>query len=188
MRDYFSDLLRAVQVQGVDTTVTLHALLFSGATDIITGHPTKGWVDSTIDMIIEPVNAPLQVLYTGLHAGLRAKAYVNTAISDGDEVTDSFGNLWVVLSVLPFQVGDIAVYKQCELALTLGSSYSHPLPTPFPTPIGIGVSDGLPLVISLLNNLEVDKLTLLNLGLLNNLEVDEMTVASISTVAAITVT
>lgn len=185
MRDYFTDLLRAVQVQGVDTKVTLHALLFSGATDAVTGQPTKGWADSTVDMIIEPSGAPLQVFDAGLYAGLKAKASTNAALSDGDEVTDSFGNLWVVLSMLPFQVGDVAVYKQCELALTLGSSYSHPTPV-YPTP-PIGVGAPIILTLQCIHDTEIVTPVVAVIQCIADTEIVTPTiVASILTVVAVT--
>ena len=178
MRDYFADLLHSVQALGVDTEVTLHALLFSGATDLVTGHPTKGWTDSTVDMVIEPVGAPLQVFDTGLYAGLKAKAFTKVALSDGDEVTDSFSNLWIVLSVLPFQVGDTAVYKQCELALALISSYSHPAPAVYPTP-ALGICAPIVLHIDCIVDTEIVTPTVATIQGIVKAEILAPTVAAI---------
>ena len=185
MRDYFAELLRVVQNQGVDTEVTLHALLFSGAADLVTGHPTKGWVDSTVDMIIEPVDAPLQVFDTGIYAGLKANAYTKAVLTDGDEVTDSFSNLWIVLSVLPYTVGDVEVYKKCLLALAIVSSYSHPAPAVYPTaPLGIGAP--IELRIECIADTEILAPTVATIQGIVKAEILAPTEATIATVVTIT--
>lgn len=185
MRDLFTELVSQVERQGVNCSVTLHALLFSGATDAVTGQPTKGWTDSTVDMIIEPSGAPLQVFDAGLYAGLKAKASTKAALSDGDEVTDSFGNLWVVLSVLPFTVGDVAVYKQCELALGIASSYTHPAPV-YPTP-PIGVGAPIVLTLQCIHDTEIVYPVVAVIQCIADTEIVTPTVvAVISTIVAVT--
>ena len=125
LANLWSNLLSKIQAEGVNTAVTIHALEL-GADDGVTGQPSKYWSDVAADMVINPVGAELSHFDTGSHSKLEAKGYTDAAITDGDEVTDGFGNTWAVVGVLPFKVGG---YYECTLNLKLEDTFTHP-PSP----------------------------------------------------------
>ena len=122
LANLWSNLLVKVQSQGVNTAATLHSLEL-GADDGVTGQPSKYWVDVACDMIITPEGVELQHYPVGSHGKLSAKAFTDVSVSDGDEVTDAFGNTWAVAEVLPYTIGG---YKQLTLNLKLEDTFTHP--------------------------------------------------------------
>lgn len=119
-------LLYGVEKQGVDCTVTLHALQLGDADN--TGRFAETFTDSAVKMVINPSGTDLSLVGAGRHSQLKAKAYCKVNVVDGDEVTDSFGNVWRVASAYPFLVGDVVAYYDLELDLKLatGTGSTHP--------------------------------------------------------------
>ena len=113
--------------KGANCDVTLHALSLS--LPDIRGVPTKVWVDSTIKMVITDPAAQQKITGAGLYSQLSVKAKTDSAVYAGDEVTDSFGNVWAVTTVLPYSVGNVFVYYDCALAFKLGNNDMHPSAT-----------------------------------------------------------
>lgn len=122
LANLWSNLLVKMQAQGVNTAATLHALEL-GADDGVTGQPSKYWTDVACDMIITPEGVELQHFQTGSHGKLAAKGFTDASVSDGDEVTDAFGNTWAIVEVVPYKIGG---YKECTLNLQLASNFTHP--------------------------------------------------------------
>jgi hypothetical protein len=122
LANLWTNLLAKMQLQGVNTAVTFHTLEL-GADDGVTGQPSQYWNDVSGDMIITPDGVELQHYSTGLYGKLTAKGFTDGNITDGDEVTDSYGNTWAVVSVTPYKIGG---YNQCTLNLKLESNFAHP--------------------------------------------------------------
>lgn len=122
LTNLWTNMLTKIQAQGVNTAATLHALEL-GEQDSITGTPGKYWQNIACDMIITPEGVELQQFGTGNYNKLSAKGFTNTNVSDGDEVTDSFGNTWAITHVIPYKIGG---FKECTLNLQLASNFTHP--------------------------------------------------------------
>lgn len=122
MANLWTNLLAKMQAQGVNTAVTIHALEL-GADDGITGQPSKYWNDVAGDMIINPDGTELQHFQTGSHTKLTAKGFTAALVTDGDEITDTYGNTWAITEVIPYKIGG---YTQCTLNLKLESNFIHP--------------------------------------------------------------
>jgi len=185
----YSTVVAKIEAQGLSCNVTLHSLVL-GAEDAGTKHYAKGYTDSTIKMVAMDTQGEFNaVLGTGSHVQLTQTVSVapDTAIAEGDGVTDSFGSVWVVKSVLPFPAGNVMVHKRVELFLNPDSSYTHPEPV-VPTPTGLAVADPLPLIVDLEHWLDVDNTTIITLPLINWLDVDEATVISIATAVTLDIT
>jgi hypothetical protein len=119
-------LLYSVEKQGADCTVTLHALQL-GYEQAVNGQYIKQYVDSTIKMVITDVNSNITETGTGRHSQIKTKAYCKINVCHDDEVTDSFGNTWVVESSIPYNMGNILAYYQLHLSLKPdGNGAVHP--------------------------------------------------------------
>lgn len=134
-------LLYGVEKQGVDCTVTLHAMQL-GYEQSVNGQYVKGYTDSQIKMVLTDVNGNYIQTGTGRHSQTKAKAFCKNSVCADDEVTDSFGNTWVVESAFPYRVGNILAYYQLQLSLKPdGNGAVHP-PATGKKRLGIRVLDG----------------------------------------------
>jgi hypothetical protein len=125
----WTTLLAKVEASGVDCDVALHTLAL-GAEDGENGQYGLGFLDSTISMVIEPDNTQLKDVAAGTHGQLHATAYCIDLVSDGDRVTDSFGNVWRVTTSHHAPVGDVITHYQLDLELMIADTGSNLHPPP----------------------------------------------------------
>ncbi len=100
----------------VSLTVTRHALVL-GAVDAVTGHPTLGYVDSLINMIMEPAGAQQTVTDAGIAVVAKYRGFTGEALEPGDRIEDQASVLYAVLTCLPHQVGNITDHYESTLAV-----------------------------------------------------------------------
>jgi hypothetical protein len=95
--------------------VTLHQLVL-GERHAKTGHYLRTYVDSVVKMVILPRSAARLLTGVGDFARVDAVGFTDVAVVDGDQVTDSNGRTYTVLTSQPCRIGNVTVYYECGLA------------------------------------------------------------------------
>lgn len=127
----------------VSLAVTLHTLSL-GAEDV-RGQYAEFYVDSTIKLVVEGPSGEYTVLGAGTHSQVAARGFTNSVVSDGDKVTDSFGNVWKVLTAAHVPFGDVSAYYVVDLSLIMsGVSGGNAGYAP-----GYGIGGVTPLILEL---------------------------------------
>lgn len=126
---------RAIKA-GASISVTLQSLSL-GAQGSTTGQYLKGYIPSTIDMIIIQKSVNKTLTPAGEFLQVEADGYTDTQVFEGDEVKDANGDTWLIERVEHMDIGDQNIYYQCTLKATLppGSERTYRYPPP---PTGSG--------------------------------------------------
>ena len=127
----------------VSLVVTRHTLVL-GAVDAVTGIPTLGYVDSLINMQMEPISAEQTVTDVGFNVQEKYRAFTGEALAVGDRIETTIGNLYAVLTCLPHNIGNIIDHYTSTLSLIYpspsGGSGDTWLLEIIVMPIGYGVT------------------------------------------------
>jgi len=98
----------------LDASVTRRQLSL-GVIDIISGWPELLWIESTIDMFIQPKSKAQELKSAGLIAKYDLNGFTSDPCSEGDVIVDSAGNYFGVHEVDETWILNSFMYRTCEL-------------------------------------------------------------------------
>lgn len=115
--DAVADVLKTTF--GVTTWNVTRSKLVLGDQDATTGWYEKLYYDSTIEMVIATKSTATIAHAVGAYVKLDAVGFANSYVKNGDVITDSYGNYWLVRTVQPMYAGDKLKFYQCDLTRKL---------------------------------------------------------------------
>ena len=96
----FSRLYRAWVRKNLSVSATLHTLSL-GAADAVTGWYAKSFADTTINVVVVPKSQQSTLTGTGVYIRYDAVGFTDSAVVEGDEITDAQSIRYLVESVAP---------------------------------------------------------------------------------------
>jgi hypothetical protein len=96
----FSRLYRAWIRKNLSVAATLHTLSL-GAADAVTGWYAKSFADTTINVVVIPKSQQSTLTGTGIYIRYDAVGFTDSAVKEGDEITDAQSIRYLVESVVP---------------------------------------------------------------------------------------
>ena len=103
----FEEVLRLLEVEGANFTVTKRALTLGDTQDAITGWYGKSFTeDAAVKVIILPKGSALVGLPVGYYASYAHTGFTLTSFTVGDEVKDQNNVYYQVKTVVPIYFGN----------------------------------------------------------------------------------